>query len=53
MTAHKDLKSRLKSLIVLDSTNKTASIKFPLVIWGVLKFHEKTRQIAMLRGTNG
>ena len=26
-----------KCLIVLDSTNKTASIKFPLVIWGVLK----------------
>ena len=26
-----------KSFIVLDSTNKTASIKFPLVIWGVLK----------------
>ena len=36
--------------IVLDSTNKPTTFKFHWFFGEVWKFHEKTRQIAMLRG---
>ena len=43
----------LQTHIVLDSTNKTASIKFLLVFWGFENYTKKTRQSERLQGTNG